>query len=71
MQTKNDYEKGVFNGDIGYIVAVNLEKELLKVEFLDTDKQETDSKFWLDYWDMDEEDEEEDEGIGPMAQTLT
>ena len=63
-QTKNDYEKGVFNGDIGYIVAVNLEKELLKVEFLDTDKQETDSKFWLDYWDMDEEDEEEDEGIG-------
>ena len=64
MQTKNDYEKGVFNGDIGYIVAVNLEKELLKVEFLDTDKQETDSKFWLDYWDMDEEDEEEDEGIG-------
>lgn len=64
MQTKNDYEKGVFNGDIGYIVAVNLEKELLKVEFLDTDKQETDSKFWLDYWDMDEEDEEEDEEIG-------
>lgn len=63
MQTKNDYEKGVFNGDIGYIVAVNLEKELLKVEFLDTDKQETDSKFWLDYWDMDEEDEEEDEEI--------
>lgn len=62
MQTKNDYEKGVFNGDIGYIVAVNLEKELLKVEFLDTDKQETDSKFWLDYWDMDE-DEEEDEEI--------
>ena len=64
MQTKNDYEKGVFNGDIGYIVAVNLEKELLKVEFLDADKQETDSKFWLDYWDMDEEDEEEDEEIG-------
>lgn len=63
IQTKNDYEKGVFNGDIGYIVAVNLEKELLKVEFLDTDKQETDSKFWLDYWDMDEEDEEEDEEI--------
>lgn len=63
MQTKNDYEKGVFNGDIGYIVAVNLEKELLKVEFLDTDKQETDSKFWLDYWDMDEEDEEKDEEI--------
>lgn len=62
MQTKNDYEKGVFNGDIGYIVAVNLEKKLLKVEFLDTDKQETDSKFWLDYWDMDE-DEEEDEEI--------
>lgn len=62
IQTKNDYEKGVFNGDIGYIVAVNLEKELLKVEFLDTDKQETDSKFWLDYWDMDE-DEEEDEEI--------
>lgn len=62
IQTKNDYEKGVFNGDIGYIVAVNTEKELLKVEFLDTDKQETDSKFWLDYWDMDE-DEEEDEEI--------
>ena len=61
MQTKNDYEKGVFNGDIGYIVAVNLEKELLKVEFLDTDKQETDSKFWLDYWDMDEEEEEDEE----------
>ena len=63
MQTKNDYEKGVFNGDIGYIVAVNLEKELLKVEFLDTDKQETDSKFWLDYWDMDEDEEEESEGL--------
>lgn len=62
IQTKNDYEKGVFNGDIGYIIAVNTEKELLKVEFLDTDKQETDSKFWLDYWDMDE-DEEEDEEI--------
>ena len=67
MQTKNDYEKGVFNGDIGYIVAVNLEKELLKVEFLDTDKQETDSKFWLDYWDMDE-DEEEDEEIEAHGQ---
>lgn len=63
MQTKNDYEKGVFNGDIGYIVAVNLEKELLKVEFLDTDKQETDSTFWLDYWDMDEDEEEESEGV--------
>lgn len=62
IQTKNDYEKGVFNGDIGYIVAVNTEKELLKVEFLDTDKQETDSTFWLDYWDMDEE-EEESEGL--------
>lgn len=62
IQTKNDYEKGVFNGDIGYIVAVNSEKELLKVEFLDTDKQETESKFWLDYWDMDE-DEEDDEEI--------
>ena len=63
MQTKNDYEKGVFNGDIGYIVAVNTEKELLKVEFLDTDKQETDSTFWLDYWDMDEDEEEESEGV--------
>lgn len=63
IQTKNDYEKGVFNGDIGYIVAVNTEKELLKVEFLDTDKQETDSTFWLDYWDMDEDEEEESEGL--------
>lgn len=63
IQTKNDYEKGVFNGDIGYIVAVNTEKELLKVEFLDTDKQEADSTFWLDYWDMDEDEEEESEEV--------
>ena len=25
MQTRNDYERGVFNGDIGFVVSVDVE----------------------------------------------
>ena len=33
MQVRNNYDKGVFNGDIGWIQQINKEKSLLKVEF--------------------------------------
>jgi exodeoxyribonuclease V alpha subunit len=33
MQTKNDYHRGVYNGDIGIIREINLFAELLTVEF--------------------------------------
>jgi exodeoxyribonuclease V alpha subunit len=33
MQIRNDYDKGVFNGDIGWIRQINSEKSLLTVEF--------------------------------------
>lgn len=33
MQLRNDYEKEVFNGDLGYITEVNLEDRVLKVDF--------------------------------------
>lgn len=33
MQVRNNYDKGVFNGDIGWIRLINKEKSLLKVEF--------------------------------------
>jgi len=33
MQTRNDYDKGVFNGDIGWIRQISKEHSLLKVEF--------------------------------------
>ena len=38
MQLRNDYDKEVFNGDLGYITEVNLEDRVLKVDF---DGQET------------------------------
>ena len=37
MQTRNDYEKDVFNGDIGYIRSINLEDRKLKIKFEDGD----------------------------------
>ncbi|GAC1463851.1 MAG: ATP-dependent RecD-like DNA helicase [Ktedonobacteraceae bacterium] len=33
MQTKNDYDKGVFNGDVGFIRRIDKENAALKVEF--------------------------------------
>ncbi|HEY0754601.1 MAG TPA: ATP-dependent RecD-like DNA helicase [Ktedonobacteraceae bacterium] len=33
MQMRNDYDKGVFNGDIGWIRLINKENSTLKVEF--------------------------------------
>lgn len=33
MQVANDYEKNVFNGDIGFILAIDREERLLKVQF--------------------------------------
>jgi exodeoxyribonuclease V alpha subunit len=35
MQTKNDYDKGVFNGDVGFIRRIDKESAMLKVEFLE------------------------------------
>lgn len=33
MQTKNNYDKGVFNGDVGFIRRIDKENLLVKVEF--------------------------------------
>jgi exodeoxyribonuclease V alpha subunit len=33
MQTQNDYEKEVFNGDIGFVRAIDQKEELLRVDF--------------------------------------
>ena len=33
IQTRNDYEKGIFNGDIGYVMSVNKQENSLKVLF--------------------------------------
>lgn len=33
MQIRNDYDKGVFNGDIGWVRQINKENSTLKVEF--------------------------------------
>jgi len=35
MQIENDYEKGVFNGDIGYVTAIDRESSVLVVDFGD------------------------------------
>ncbi|GHO50279.1 ATP-dependent RecD-like DNA helicase [Ktedonospora formicarum] len=35
MQTHNDYDKGVFNGDVGWIRSINKENSTLKVEFVE------------------------------------
>lgn len=35
MQTRNNYDKGVFNGDVGWIRSINKEDSTLKVEFLE------------------------------------
>jgi exodeoxyribonuclease V alpha subunit len=35
MQTRNNYDKGVFNGDIGWIHQINKENSTLTVEFLE------------------------------------
>jgi exodeoxyribonuclease V alpha subunit len=33
MQLKNDYERGIFNGDIGFIVRIDAEAQELEVDF--------------------------------------
>jgi exodeoxyribonuclease V alpha subunit len=33
MQLRNDYKKGVFNGDLGYIENIDTEDRILKVSF--------------------------------------
>lgn len=35
MQVRNNYDKGVFNGDVGWIRAINKENATVKVEFLE------------------------------------
>jgi exodeoxyribonuclease V alpha subunit len=35
MQVRNNYDKGVFNGDVGWIRAINREDAVVKVEFLE------------------------------------
>lgn len=35
MQVRNNYDKGVFNGDVGWIRSINKENACLKVEFLE------------------------------------
>lgn len=35
MQMRNDYDKGVFNGDVGWIRRIDAENSTLKVEFLE------------------------------------
>src|SRR5713101_8132154 len=35
MQGRNDYDKDVFNGDVGWIRAINKENSTVKVEFLE------------------------------------
>ena len=35
MQVRNNYDKGVFNGDMGWIRAINKENATIKVEFLE------------------------------------
>ena len=34
MQTRNNYDKGVFNGDVGWIRSMNKDNATLKVEFV-------------------------------------
>jgi exodeoxyribonuclease V alpha subunit len=35
MQTRNNYDKGVFNGDVGWIRSINKDNATLKVEFVE------------------------------------
>ncbi|GAC1423079.1 MAG: ATP-dependent RecD-like DNA helicase [Ktedonobacteraceae bacterium] len=35
MQIRNNYDKGVFNGDVGWIRAINKENATIKVEFVE------------------------------------
>lgn len=35
MQTRNNYDKGVFNGDVGWIRSINKEDSKLRVEFVE------------------------------------
>jgi exodeoxyribonuclease V alpha subunit len=35
MQLKNNYDKGVFNGDVGWVRSINKDNSSLKVEFLE------------------------------------
>jgi exodeoxyribonuclease V alpha subunit len=35
MQVRNDYDKGVFNGDVGWIRLIDKENSVVKVEFLE------------------------------------
>src|SRR5207237_2776567 len=35
MQMRNNYDKGVFNGDVGWIRSISKEHATLKVEFLE------------------------------------
>jgi len=35
MQLRNNYDKGVFNGDVGWVRSINKENSTLKVEFLE------------------------------------
>jgi exodeoxyribonuclease V alpha subunit len=43
MQTKNDYEREVYNGDIGVIVRVSVEDERLTVRFDDREVEYEDA----------------------------
>ena len=45
IQTKNNYDKGVFNGDIGFIQSINKAESLVEVLFLGTDQINVHYKF--------------------------
>lgn len=47
MQTRNNYAKGVFNGDIGYVIAIDDGAEIIKVRM-------GDSEIEYDYVDCDD-----------------
>ena len=46
MQVRNNYDKGIFNGDIGTIVGLDLEKQVMEVKF--------DTVIQYDFTDADE-----------------
>ena len=48
MQLKNNYEKDVFNGDIGFIVGYDNDEQTFSVRFNDGDKDKVVTYEWVD-----------------------
>ena len=53
LQQKNDYNREVFNGDLGVIVAIDTEEQEVKVQFSDS-ANASDRLVSYDYADLDE-----------------